>query len=206
MKHNFRSSIFGGILLSSLYLLSATQIYAAGFERRNVTFKSEGIKCSAWYYVPKNLDDRRKTACNRDGSWLECGEGSSRQAMLLSFAEAGFAVLSFDYRYLGESEGEPRGQLFYQDQQEDYRNAITWVSHQKEVDAGKIGVWGTSYSGGHVLQLAAFDKRVKTVVSQVPGVNFWEAYYQPLKPEELAGEFTMYAKARSDFFENGKVN
>ena len=122
------------------------------------------------------------------------------------FAEAGFAVLSFDYRYLGESQGEPHGQLFYQDQQEDYRNALTWVSHQKEVDAARVGIWGTSYSGGRVLYVGAFDKRVKAVVSQVPGVNFWEAYYQPLKPEELVGEFTMYDKARNDFFENGKAN
>ena len=48
----------------------------------------------------------------------------------------------------------------------DYRNAISWVSRQAEVDADRIGVWGTSYSGGHVLHLGAFDRRIKAVVSQ----------------------------------------
>ncbi len=54
------------------------------------------------------------------------------------FAEAGFVVLVSDYRYFGASQGEPRGQLFYYQQIEDYRNAITRVSLQNEVDPERI--------------------------------------------------------------------
>jgi len=53
----------------------------------------------------------------------------------------------------------------------DYRHAITWACAQPEVDRGRIGVWGSSYSGGHVLVVGAIDRRVKCVVSQVPLVS-----------------------------------
>ena len=84
------------------------------------------------------------------------------------FADAGFAVLIFDFRNLGEGEGTPRRQIFAEDQQEDYRNAVTWPQLQSQIDPERIGVWGFSFSGGHVLQVAAFDRRIKCVVAQVP--------------------------------------
>ena len=87
------------------------------------------------------------------------------------FEAAGFMVLVFDFRFLGASDGDPRGQIISHGQQEDYRNAITWMSLQPEVDANRIGVWGTSYAGGHLLHLAAFDRRIKAVVAQVPTIN-----------------------------------
>ena len=80
-------------------------------------------------------------------------------------------VLVFDFRFLGASDGNPRGQIIPHEQQEDYRNAITWMSLQPEVDADRIGVWGTSLAGGHVLHLAAFDRRIKAVVAQVPTIH-----------------------------------
>jgi len=55
----------------------------------------------------------------------------------------------------------PRGQILPTEQHEDYRNAITWIQLQSEVEPDHIGLWGFSYSGGHVLHLAAFDRRVK---------------------------------------------
>lgn len=84
------------------------------------------------------------------------------------FVNAGFATLVFDYRYFGDSEGEPRSQNFPLELVEDYRNAITWVSDQPEVDSQRIGIWGTSYGGGLVLYMGTYDIRVKAVVSQVP--------------------------------------
>ncbi len=86
------------------------------------------------------------------------------------FEEAGFTLV-FDFRFLGASDGNPRGQIISHEQQEDYRNAITWVSQQPEVDADRIGIWGTSYAGGHVLHLAGFDRRIKVVVVQVPTIH-----------------------------------
>jgi hypothetical protein len=84
------------------------------------------------------------------------------------FARAGFVTLNFDYRYFGESEGEPRCQVFPLEQVEDIRNAVTWVSERPEVDPERIGIWGTSYGGGIALYAGTYDRRVKAVVSQVP--------------------------------------
>jgi fermentation-respiration switch protein FrsA (DUF1100 family) len=102
------------------------------------------------------------------------------------FAAAGLVTLLFDYRYFGESDGEPRGQLFPHHQLEDYRNAITFLSLQPEVDPARLGVWGTSFSGGHALHLGAFDRRLRAVVSQVPTVSVYANAQRIHHPERLA--------------------
>ncbi len=55
----------------------------------------------------------------------------------------------------------------------DLRNALTWLAAQPGVAADRLGLWGTSFAGGHVLQVAALDRRVRAVVSQVPGLGLW---------------------------------
>src|SRR5260370_13516050 len=87
------------------------------------------------------------------------------------FAEAGIAAVVFDYRSFGASGGEPRQRLFPREQIEDYRSALTWLSLQPEIDADRLGVWGSSFSGGHVLHVAAYDPRVKAGASQVGAMD-----------------------------------
>ncbi|MGD9604334.1 MAG: alpha/beta hydrolase [Gammaproteobacteria bacterium] len=87
------------------------------------------------------------------------------------FARQGYVTLAIDYRTFGESEGEPRGQLFPLNEVEDYRNSISWLENRDNVDAARIGIWGTSFGGAVVIYTAAMDTRVKAVVSQVPVVN-----------------------------------
>ena len=87
------------------------------------------------------------------------------------FAQAGLAALVFDFRNLGASAGEPRQELDPWRQIEDYRHAITFASTLPEVDAGRIAVWGSSYSGGHALAVAATDRRVRCVAVQVPTIS-----------------------------------
>ncbi len=87
------------------------------------------------------------------------------------FVRRGFAALIFDYRRMGASDGEPRQHIEPWDQIEDYKNAITFVSNLPEIDADRIGIWGISYSGGHVLIVGATDPRVKSVVSNVPVID-----------------------------------
>ena len=85
-----------------------------------------------------------------------------------AFTRAGFVALTFDYRHWGDSEGEPRNQLFPLDEVEDVRNAITWTTGQPEVDASRVSLWGTSFGGGIAVYAATFDRRVRAVVAQVP--------------------------------------
>ena len=140
--------------------------------RREIEFPSRGLNCRGWLYVPET------SAVKQPGPAIVMAHGFSavKEMFQLSryaehFEEAGFIVLVFDFRFLGASDGNPRGQIVCQEQQEDYRNAISWLARQTEVDSDCIGVWGTSYAGGHVLHLAVFDRRIKVVVAQVPTVH-----------------------------------
>ena len=84
------------------------------------------------------------------------------------FAAAGLAVLVYDHRNLGDSEGEPRQLINPWAQARDYRYAVTCLAGRTEVDANRLGLWGSSYSGGQVLVVGAIDDRVKVVVANVP--------------------------------------
>ncbi|HEX7447914.1 MAG TPA: alpha/beta hydrolase, partial [Pirellulales bacterium] len=138
---------------------------------RDVQFDSEGLTCSGWYYVPGDYrPGERRAAVVMAHGWGGVKE-MSLPNFAQAFAAAGLVVLAFDYRFLGASQGQPRQQVIPRQQRLDYRNAITWVSSQPEVDAERIGIWGTSYSGGHVLAVAAEDRRVKVVVAHVPAID-----------------------------------
>src|SRR5262245_36504433 len=95
--------------------------------RKEVKFNSKGLQCSGFLYLPDGLSRSEKCPA----IVMAHGIGSTKEMRLPPFAEcfaaAGFAVLLFDYRYLGASDGAPRGQVFPEAQQEDYRNAITWM-------------------------------------------------------------------------------
>ncbi len=138
--------------------------------RRDITFASKGLRCSGLLYVPDDLKSGQKAPA----IVMANGLTGVKEAVLPDYAErfaaAGFVTLAFDFRFFGDSEGEPRSQVFPLEMTEDCRNAITWVSQQPEVDPGRIGVWGTSYGGVLVIWVGTFDKRVKAVVAQVPAI------------------------------------
>lgn len=172
--------------------------------RHDITFTSEGLSCSGWLYLPDDLESGEQ----RPAVVMAHGFSAVKEMYLSNFAErfagAGFVVLVFDYRYFGESEGEPRGRLFPTEQHEDYRNAVSWVSERPEVDADRIGVWGSSYSGGHVLHLAAFDRRIKAAVSQVPLVDGWANAQRLMRPDVFAGLHQMLAQDRQSRYEGAE--
>lgn len=87
------------------------------------------------------------------------------------FRDLGCATLCFDYRRFGESSGEPRQHINPWDQIEDYRNALTYAETLDGIDPARTGVWGISYSGGHVLILAAIDPRPAFAISTIPVVD-----------------------------------
>ena len=98
---------------------------------------------------------------------------------------AGIASLAYDHRNFGESDGEPRFEIDPPLQIRDYRSAITFASTLRDVDKSRIGIFGTSLSGGHVLVVAALDRRVRCVVSQVPSVSGSASAVRRYHPEEL---------------------
>ncbi len=89
----------------------------------------------------------------------------------IRFREKGFAVLIFDYRYFGESEGEPRQLIWISHQLEDWAAAIKYARELEEIDPERIALWGTSFSGGHVIATAVKDKTIKCISAQCPGLD-----------------------------------
>lgn len=86
----------------------------------------------------------------------------------------GVAVLMFDYRCMGASDGLPRQHIDPWAQIEDYKSAITFGEKLPQIDPNRIGIWGISYAGGHVLVVGATDPRVKCVISNIPVVDGYE--------------------------------
>jgi uncharacterized protein len=171
--------------------------------RQDVTFVSEGLKCAGWLYLPDDLRSGEK----RPTIVMAHGFSAVKEMYLDSFAEvfvaAGFVTLVFDYRYQGASEGEHRDRIIPAEQHEDYRNAITWVSLRTEVDAARIGVWGSSYSGAHVLHLAAFDRRIKAAVAQVPLVHGLQNARRLLRADVLAQFIEVLVEDRKQRYTQG---
>jgi fermentation-respiration switch protein FrsA (DUF1100 family) len=87
------------------------------------------------------------------------------------FQAAGYAVLAFDYRHFGESEGEPRQLIWIPTQLEDWRAALRFARARTEIDAQRIALWGSSLAGGHVVTIAAADHDVSCIVAQCPGLD-----------------------------------
>lgn len=175
------------------------------FVREKVAFKSIGDECVAWYYRPEKTPKGGLAAIAMAHGLAAVKEMYDLPAFAEKFATAGFAVLLFDYRYWGESGGEPRGQIFPTEQIEDYRNALTSLSERPEIDASRLAVWGTSFSGGHVLHLGAYDPRVKCVVSQVPAVDMLETLQRNMTPESLSGFKEQIVADRLQRYQTGET-
>lgn len=173
--------------------------------QRKTSFESKGLKCSVTFYTPDQVasGDRFPAIVMANGIGLPKEMGLPPFAEF--FVQAGFVVSLFDFRYLGASEGEPRGQTIPAEQQEDYRNVITWTQLQSEVDPERIGLWGFSYSGGHVLHLAAFDRRVKAIVAQMPTVNAFLNSRRLTSPLELEELTKMVSQDRIKRYQTGEV-
>ncbi|MGI8331529.1 alpha/beta hydrolase [Actinomadura scrupuli] len=137
--------------------------------REDVEFDSEGTLIRGWLYRPDDAVGD-VPAVVLAGGWCYV-----RELVMPYYAEAfasmGMAALIFDYRCLGASEGEPRQHLDPWAQIRDYQNALSFLERGDGIDADRLGAWGISYSGGHVLILGATDPRVKAIVSQIPVVD-----------------------------------
>ena len=137
--------------------------------RDDISFQSAGLTCRGWLYRPAGGLDRVPAIV------MSHGFSATKDMGLASFAErfqaAGFAVLVFDYRFLGASDGEERGRIIPAGQHDDLRAAIGWLAAQPDIDPGRIGLWGTSYSGGHALFIGSLDPRVNVIVAQVPALS-----------------------------------
>ncbi|MBI1262279.1 MAG: alpha/beta fold hydrolase [Rhizobiales bacterium] len=154
--------------------------------RRDIEFKTEdGVTLRGWFYPAQGVSGPAPTVIMAHGF-------SAVKEMFLDdfaafFAKSGIAALVYDHRNLGASDGAPRGHIVPAEQISGYRDAISHAQTMDEVDGNRIGIWGSSYSGGHVLVVAAIDRRVKCVVSQVPLVGGLESARRLIRGDYWAG-------------------
>ncbi|KAF4956906.1 hypothetical protein FGADI_3509 [Fusarium gaditjirri] len=137
--------------------------------RRDVEFPTvDGLTLRGWFYTASG-----------DGK-LPCiimanGLAGLKEQFCPNFAQrfqaAGYGVLLFDHRNWGASDGLPRSETNPIQSGRDYSDAFDYAASLDEVDASKIVYWGTSMCGGSVLHAAAFDHRIRAVISQVPFVS-----------------------------------
>jgi fermentation-respiration switch protein FrsA (DUF1100 family) len=135
--------------------------------RRDISFQSCGVTCRGWLYTPDEGEGPFPTVVQAfGGGYVKEFPVVVKHAT--DFANAGMAVISFDYRYFGSSDGEPRQLVDCWGQVEDCRNALSFAETLPEVDKERLGIWGISIGGGHALAIPAMDSRVKATVSVVP--------------------------------------
>jgi pimeloyl-ACP methyl ester carboxylesterase len=128
-------------------------------------FLSKNTRCAADFYRPDGSNSAPTIV-------MAHGFAGQRNFRLPAFAErfceAGFSVLLFDYRGFGGSDGSPRQYINPWHQLDDWRAAIAHARQDQRVDTAKIYLWGSSFSGGHVVSIAAEDHEIAGIVSQVP--------------------------------------
>ena len=166
--------------------------------RKDIAFKTEdGVTLRGWLYLPDRVAGRVPAVV------MAHGFSAVKEMYLDRFAEAfaagGLGALVFDNRNFGASDGEPRQHIDPWQQVRDYRDAITFAATLAEVDADRVGVWGSSYSGAHVVVLGATDRRVKCVVAQVPLISGHRNARRLIRSDFIAavqGQFDADRKAR----------
>lgn len=132
--------------------------------KKDIWFDSNGTKCAAWFY--SSIKAKQPIII------MAHGLGSTRDMRLdeyaFRFCKAGFACFLFDYRNNGDSGGNQRYRINVKEQLEDWNNALNFVKSLKNVDCNNIFLFGTSFSGGHVITLASHNDGIRAVIAQCP--------------------------------------
>jgi hypothetical protein len=160
-----------------------------------VIFYSEGVKLAGDLFLPADV----KQGDQRAGIVLCHGYTGVRSIYLPDnarvLAEAGYVVMSFDYKGWGDSEG-PKSRLAPYSRVADVQAALTFLGAQPQVDAARLGIYGTSYGGATVVFVAAVDPRVKCVVSVVGVGNGARWMRSVRRPDEYHDLLTRAAADR----------
>ena len=153
-----------------------------GYQTCDVSFDSEASAIAAVFYRPESAG---RCPC----VVLAHGFSGTMDWVVPDFAAvfaaAGLAVLIFDYRHFGSSEGEPRQLVDSRRQLADLRNALGYVRSRDDVDTGRVALWGTSLGGSHVIELAAEDPDLAAVVANVPALDMYAGLRGRFHPQEF---------------------
>jgi fermentation-respiration switch protein FrsA (DUF1100 family) len=166
--------------------------------RRDIEFDAEGTTLRGWFYPAAGASSTAPVIVMAHG--LSAVKEMYLDHYAEAFSLAGLGALVFDNRNFGASDGEPRQEIDPVAQVRDYRHAITYAISLPEVDRNRVGVWGSSYSGGHALVLGAIDQRIKAVVAQVPLVSGYENIRSLVRSDLIGGFQDMFDADREARF------
>lgn len=167
--------------------------------REDIEFDAEGATLRGWFYRPD--DPGGEVPCIVMSHGFSAIKEMHLDEYAEVFSDAGLGCVVYDNRGLGASDaapGKPRQEIDPWEQIRDYQHAITYAQTRPEVDASRIGVWGSSYSAAHAYVVAAIDRRVKAVCGQAPlvsgrrafemlvRIDFWEQTWQLLAADRVA--------------------
>ncbi len=154
---------------------------------RNIEFTSQGAILRGRLYLPKNKSKKSPVIIMAHG-FTTTINGMTADKYAEKFREAGFAVLLYDHRNLGISDGEPRQEINFWIQSRGYIDCIDFAMNQKEIDTTKIAVWGASLSAREAFLVGSVDDRIKAIVNQIP------AYGDDSPTEDTDGKLYSFAK------------
>jgi uncharacterized protein len=133
---------------------------------KEVEFPSEGAMLRGLLFLPETQTTRPPVVIMAHGTSATVHMVADKYAEV--FSRADLAVLLYDHRNFGRSEGEPRQEINPWIQCRGYRDAVKFVERLDEVDPERIALWGDSYTGGQVIIIGAIEQRVKVIVAQCP--------------------------------------
>ena len=132
-----------------------------------IEFHSDGVRLRGYLHLPSQPAGRLPAIVQGPG-WLGLADAKLYQPYHQAFTDAGFAVLIFDYRGFGASDGD-RGTLSPAWQLEDWRNAIAYVRGREDMDPARVAIFGSGGTGGgNAVLAAAAEPAVRATISQVP--------------------------------------
>ncbi|KAL4888262.1 Alpha/Beta hydrolase protein [Aspergillus ambiguus] len=160
--------------------------------RENIEFQTaDHVTLRGWLFRPSMELSEVRLPC----LIMSHGFSALKEMELVTFAEyfttnLQISCLVYDNRGFGDSdtkEGQPRQEILPSQQTSDISDAITYAQSRADVDPNRIGIWGSSYSGGHVLLVGAVDRRVQVVLSNAPFVDGWENLNRLLRSDMIDG-------------------
>jgi uncharacterized protein len=150
-------------------------------KRQDIEFIAEGdVTLRGWLFVPEGAGPHPAITMAHGFAGVK-EHGLERFAR--AFAAAGFVVLVHDHRGFGASDGAVRFDIDPWTQIADWRRAISFLESQPFVDLNRIGLWGSSYAGGHAIVLGATDRRLRAVVAQVPTISGFQQSLRRVAPD-----------------------
>jgi dienelactone hydrolase len=174
-------------------------------QKEKVYFQSEGLKVVGNLFRPQNSKDKQSVPAILVAGAMTGVKEQVAGSYAERIAKAGYVTLVLDHRHFGESEGEPRQHEDPAKKMEDFKNAVSFLSSLKDIDRERIGACGISMGGGYMLQLTAFDRRIKAVSIVASGINLGDTLLEMLGKEAFVNFLKQFNAARQRHYETGEV-